>query len=197
MKYYLLFFSSLIALSVSSQSAWKSPNYKAETYRKVLVLAKITDQLAKREIEDETVKLLEQKEIKAIPAYSNITEADMATEEAFLKKADELMLDGLIVYTPSSSGTKYKNTPSANVHMGVPIKLGIFRGSIGGNVPLAGGTKQVTIVNANAAFYNRTSNDMQWSYALSGKLNSGTSKLAASFAKSTINRMFKDDLFTQ
>lgn len=177
--------------------SWKSPEYKQEKYRKVLVLAKTSDDLAKRQIEDATVKMLAEKGIVALSAYSNIKEADLANENALIKKADELEVDALIVYTVTGSNTSYKNTPSVNMIVGVPIRMGIFEGFLGGNVPIAGGTKTVNIVSCKASFYNRSSKSMLWSHPLSGKLKKGTAKLAADFAKTTVKAMFESDLFIQ
>ncbi len=178
-----------------AQFSWKSPGYKAEAYRKVMVLAKFSDELNKRLIEDAMVKLLNEKGIIAIPAYSNIVDSDISSEKAFMIKADALEIDGLIVYTIKGTNTEYKNTPSVNMNLGLPVKLGIFRGFLGTNVPVAGGTKSVTIVNAKASFYNRSSKSMQWSLPLSGKLKKGADKLADSFALLTLNAMLKDQLF--
>jgi hypothetical protein len=197
MKQLILFFSSIVLIQSigSGQSSWKSPDYKPEAYRKVVVLAKTSDELAKRQIEDATVKLLNDKGISAIPAYSNITAEDLATEDALIAKADILEVDALIVYTITGQDTKIKNSPSVSMGVGVPIRMGIFGGFLGGSVPIAGGAKAVSIVNANASFYNRSSKSMQWSYPLSGKLKKGTSKLAADFAKTTVNAMESDALF--
>lgn len=192
----LVFLSIFLILSIcSAQSSWKSPEYKAEKYRKLIVLAKISDDLAKRQVEDATVKLLAAKGITAIPAYSNITAEDLASEEALINKADSLQADALIVYTITGQNTDFKNSPSVNMNVGVPVRVGIFRGFLGTNVPITGGAKKVNPVNANASFYNRSSKDKQWSHPLSGKLKSGTDKLATSFAKTTVNALFRDAIF--
>lgn len=192
---FLLLLMFWISQTLIAQSAWKSSEYKTENYRKVLVLAKITDQLAKRQLEDGTVKLLEEKGIVAIPAYSKLTDTDMNDETTFMSKMDELQVDAAIIYNVKGTETKYKNTTSAGVSVGVPVRVGIFRGSIGTHVPLAGSTKSNKKVNVNASFYNRSSKDMLWSLPLSGKLKSDTSNLANSFAKTTVNAMIKDQLF--
>ena len=194
----LVFLSIFLILSLcSAQSSWKSPEYKAEKYRKLIVLAKISDDLTKRQVEDATVKLLAEKGISAIPAYSNITDEDLASEDALIKKADSLQADALIVYTITGQNTDSKNSPSVNMNVGVPVRVGIFRGFLGTNVPIAGGAKSVKTVKANASFYNRSSKDKQWSYQLSGRLKSGTNKLAVSFAKTTVNALFNDDIFSK
>lgn len=190
----ILFF---VLINASAQSTWKSPEYKATTYRKVIVLAKLSDDIARRQFEDATVKALQAKGIEAIPAYSNITAADLASEEALIAKADTLEADALLVYNITGKDAVYTNTPSVGVSVGVPVKIGIFRGFIGSNLPLAGGTKATPVINATATFYNRSSKDMQWSCPLTGKQKKGNDKLAQDFANTTIKAMLKDRLFVQ
>ena len=186
-----------IQSTTSGQSSWKSPDYKPEAYRKVMVLAKFTDELAKRKVEDATVKLLNDAGISAIQAYSAITADDIATYEKFMAKADEFQIDALVVYTVKGRSEEYKNTPSVNLNVGVPVHIGIFSGFLGTNVPLKGSTKTVKTVNVNAAFYNRSSKKMQWSFPLSIKIKGNIDKLANSFSKSTFDAMVKDQLFME
>lgn len=83
--------SILILFSLTqgfAQSSWKSPDYKKENYRKVVVLAKTSNPGAKRLLEDQTVAELQANGIQAIPAYSNITERDLASENALIAKAE-------------------------------------------------------------------------------------------------------------
>ena len=135
--------------------------------------------------------------ISAIQAYSNVTSEDITTYEKFMAKADELQIDALVVYTVTGRSEEYKNTPNINLNVGVPVHIGIFSGFLGTNVPLKGGTKTVKTVNVNAAFYNRSSKKMQWSYPLSLKIKGNIDKLANSFSKSTIMAMMDDKLFIQ
>jgi hypothetical protein len=197
MKNYI--FSLLGILLIQSfsfaQSSWKSTEYKPEKYRKVLVLAKTTDDLAKRQIEDATVKFLGEQGIVAIVAYSNIVDADLVSEDAFLSKADALEIDALLVYKVIATNTEYKNGPALNASVGIPVRVGIFGGFLGTNVPLAGGAKTVNTVKVTASFYNKASKAMQWSFPLSAKLKKSTDKIAVDFAKITTNAMLKDKLF--
>lgn len=185
----------LLGTTAFAQASWKLPEYKPEAYRKVMVLAKFSDELARRQMEDELVALLNTNGIKAIPSYSNVTEADLASEQAFMTRMDSLAVDGLIAYTIKGTDTKYKNTPSVGVSVGIPVRVGMFGGYLGTHVPLAGGAKTEQSVNLNVSFYNRSSKSMQWSLPLSGKLKNETSRLAESFAKTTYKAMKEDKLF--
>ncbi len=81
-----------------AQSSWKSSDYRKENYRKVVVLAKTSNPGAKRLLEDQTVAELQANGIQAIPAYSNITERDLVSENALIAKADQLEADALLVF---------------------------------------------------------------------------------------------------
>ena len=178
----------------SQKGTWKSPTYTPENYRNVLVLAKTSDQLAQRQLEDATVQQLKSKGISAIPAYSNITATDIESEENFRDKADKLQVDALLVYTFGNIESEYKQNPSINAHLGLPINLGIFRGYLGTNVPLAGGSRKVETVKGQAGLYTRE-RTIQWSQSLKGNLKYGSEEIANEFATRTVRSMIGDDLF--
>ncbi|HBU79355.1 MAG TPA: hypothetical protein DEF18_14750 [Muricauda sp.] len=178
-----------------SQSVWKSPTYQKRKYRKVMVVAKTSDGLAQRQLEDATVQQLKENGISAIPAYAHIKKTDYALEETLRKKVDELEVDALLAYTFDHPKSAYKSSPSVDARVGVPVKMGIFRGFLGTSVPLAGETKNVDKISGKATWYTCTSDEMQWSQSLSGKLNKDTQKLAEDFAQKTIKSMVKHNLF--
>ena len=178
----------------SPRGSWKSPNYTKESYRNVLVLAKTSDEVAQRQLEDATVALLKSKGVNAIPAYSNINSTDTESEQNFRDKADKLQVDALLVYTFGQIESEYKRNPSINAHLGVPINLGIFRGYLGTDVPLSGGSRKVETVNGQAGLYTRE-RTIQWSQALKGNLKYGSEQIAEEFATKTVRNMMADDLF--
>lgn len=195
-SFLLVFIIGLVSFNQTfAQSTWKSPTYQKQDYRKVMVLAKTSNEGARRILEDETVLQLKSAGIDAIPAYATIQESDLASEETFLVKADQLEVDGLFVYNFGQVATEYKNSPSVNANLGVPIRIGVFRGFLGTNVPLAGGVKQVEKISGSTSFYNRKGSDMQWSRNFSGKLGPDISKLAKKLAGNTINSSVKDGIF--
>ena len=193
MKQLLITFSLIfLMLPVTrAQSTWKSPDYKPEPYRRVMVLAKITDVVARKQLEDFTVKFLTDKGIVAIPAYANVKKTDGVSREAFLVIAGSLQVDALVVYSVNGAEKRAQNTPTVSVGVGV----GMYGGYAGASVPISGGTKMVTVVKLSVYFYNRASTDEQWAQQLSGTLEDGTDKLAYTFAKSTVKAMIRDGMF--
>lgn len=177
------------------RTSWKSPSYEKKEYRKVLVLAKTSDEMARRQLEDATVQQLRTKGISAIPAYANFNAEDTRSEAVFLKKARALQVDALLTYSFDNVKTEYKRGPSIDASVGVPVRLGIFRGFLGSSVPLAGGPRSVETIQGEALFYVKDATAPQWSLSLKGSLKNGTQKLAAAFAGSTVDKMDEDSLF--
>lgn len=193
MKHFLtaFFFIALMQPATMAQTSWKSPDYKPEPYRKVMVYAKVSDVAARKQLEDFTVKFLTDKGIVAIPAHSNVNQANVASREAFLVIADSLQVDALLVYSVNGAERRAERSPTVSVGVGV----GMYGGYAGTSVPIAGGTKIVTEVKLSVFFYNRASTDEQWARDLSGTLEDGTDKLAYSFAKTIVKALMKDGMF--
>jgi hypothetical protein len=82
------------AAGTKSASTWVSPDLKPATYQNVVVLAKTTDDLAMRVLEDSIVKGLKEKGVEAVQAYLVLKPADLASDEAIEAKAVELGADG-------------------------------------------------------------------------------------------------------
>jgi hypothetical protein len=193
MKNLLTAFCLLLLLhpATMAQTSWKAAGYVAESYRKVMVLARVTDVAAKKQLEDFTVKLLNDKGVTAIPAYANIRQTGEMSREAFLVVADSLQVDALLVYSVNGAEKVVERTPTVSVGVGV----GMYGGYAGTSVPIAGGAKVVTQVKLSVYFYNRASTDEQWALQLSGTLDGSTDKLAWSFAKTVTKTMMKDGMF--
>ncbi len=88
-----------------------------------------------------------------------------------------------------------KNGPSVNVNLGIPVKVGIFRGFLGTNVPIAGGPKQVQKFSGSVSFYNRQSTDMHWNLGIGGKIGSDATKQARSVAKKAVKAALRYGIF--
>jgi hypothetical protein len=196
MKHLMITFccAVLVQLSCMAQTNWKASDYKPEPYRKVMVLARVSDIGARQQLEDYTVKFLKDKGIVAIAAYSNIKPTQGLTREAFLVIADSLQVDALLVYSVNGAVDRVEQTTTVSVGVGVG---GLYGGYAGASVPISGGAKVVKDVKLSVYFYNRASVDEQWAEQLSGTLDGGTDKLAYTFAKTTVKALVKDGMFLQ
>lgn len=179
-------------LSLFAQATWKSNEYTPEPYRKVMVFARISEQGGiRKQIEDYTVKILNDKGIVAIPAYANMKQTHVSSREEFIAIADSLKVDALLVYTISGSEKRVENSPTVSVGVGV----GMYGGYAGASVPVAGGAKVVTDINFKGEFYNRSGRGELWLIELKGTLSDGADKFAYTLAKTTVKAMIKDGLF--
>jgi hypothetical protein len=193
MKHFLIL-CSLVAIAhpiLFSQTTWKTPAYKPESLRSVMVLAQVEDKAAKKQLEDFTVRFLTEKNIRAVSAYSTLKRTKFSTREDFLAYTDSLDVDGLLVYSVEDAEKVVDNQPTVSVGVGV----GMYGGYMGASAPIAGGAKMVTVVSMSGKFYTRSTAGEQWIIKLSGKLDGPTDKLAHSFAKTTAKAMLKDGLF--
>ncbi len=181
----------LLQPALQAQTTWKSPQYKAEPVRKVMILAKVTDVAARKQLEDYTVQLLKDKGIDAVAAYAHLARTHFPTREAFLAYADSISVDALLVYAVEDAEQVAEQKPTVSVGVGV----GMYGGYMGASAPIAGGTQVVTLVSMSGKFYTRNATGVQWLITLSGKLDGPTDKLAYSFARSTTKAMLKEKLF--
>ena len=175
-----------------SQTTWKSPTFKPESLRSVMILAQVEDKTAKQQLEDFTVKYLTDKGIRAVAAYTTLKRIKFATREDFLAYTDTLGVDGLLVYAVEDAEKVVVNQPTVSVGVGVG---GMYGGYVGASAPIAGGAKTVIQVGMSGKFYTRSTEGSQWIISLKGELDGPTDKLAASFAKTTAKAMIKDGLF--
>lgn len=185
-------FALMVHGSIFSQTTWKSPSFKQEPLRSVMILARIQDKEARKQLEDMTVTFLADKGIQAVPAYKTLKPIKFPSRDAFLAYCDSIGVDAMLVYTVDDAEQVVKNSPTVSVGVGVG---GMYGGYAGASVPIAGGAKVVAQVFMSGNFYTRSNEGSQWIIKLSGTLDGPTDKLAYTFAKSTAKAMLKDGLF--
>ena len=156
-----------------------------------MVYAKVIDEMARKQLEDFTVRQLTDKGIPSVAAYSTLTRTHFPTREDFLAYTDSIQVDGLLVYEVEDAEQVAVNQPTVSVGVGV----GMYGGYVGASAPIAGGAKVVTVVSMKGKFYARSAEGSQWIINLSGRLDGPTDKLAHSFSKTTVRAMMKDNLF--
>ncbi len=164
-----MLFLGFVSLSLKKGTVWVSPEYEPVAYRKLIVLAKFDDAAAGRAMEDAMVRELKSQGIEAITSYLHISAEDLSSEENFIARANALGVDGLVAFT-STIDTEYKNGPSVNAHVGVPVRVGFFRVYLGGNVPIAGGVQKTKTLHLKASFYNSLSHQPQFEMTITGKI---------------------------
>jgi hypothetical protein len=187
-----LFLLAFAVTAVTAQTTWKSPDYKPSAMRRVMVYAKVSNDVARRQLEDFTVKFLKDKGIDAITAYGNLTRTKFSSREDFLAYTDTLRVDGLLVFNVEDAEEVVENRPTVSVGVGVG---GMYGGYVGASAPIAGGATTVMMVHLSGTWFTRATTGKQWIIELSGKLEGSTDKLAYSVAKTTAKAMLREGLF--
>ena len=196
MKKGILFLCFAIAFVLPSFSqkvlnSWVSPEYTKSDYRKVAVLAKISDKKIQQMVEDNAVLELRAKGINAITSYLNFKEEDLSSHDAVITKADQLQVDAVVVFSVKREDTKVQNTPTLSAGVGIPIRIGFIHTYIGGSVPLAGGPKLVDILQLKSEFYNRNSDAPHWNTTYEFKLKNNYEAVAKGWTSKTVAAILK------
>lgn len=196
MKKQLFIFSFLLVLVLTSNAqkvlnSWVSPEYSKPDYRKVAVLAKISDKEIQQMVEDNAVLALREKGINAITSYLNFKEADLASIDAMITKADQLQVDAVVVFSVQREDTKVQNTPMLSAGVGIPVRIGFIHTYIGGSIPLAGGPKLVDVLQLKSEFYNRNSDAPHWNTVYEFKLKNNYDAIAKGWSTRTVAAIFR------
>jgi len=197
MKKLSFVFFFLVALTSTSTAqkvlnSWVSPEYAKPNYRKVAVLAKISDKEIQQMVEDNAVLALREKGITAITSYLNFKEADLASTEALIAKADQLQVDAVVVFSVLREDSKIQNTPTLSAGVAIPVRIGFFTAYLGGNVPLAGGPKFVDVLQLKSEFYNRNSETPHWTTTYEFKLKNNYEAIAKGWTTRTVASLFRN-----
>lgn len=193
-KLFLLFFLlATVTTHTAAQkilNSWVSPEYVKPEYRKVAVLAKISDKEIKQMVEDNAVLTLREKGVNAITSYLNFKEADLASTETLIARADQLQVDAVVVFSVLREDSKIQNTPTLSAGVAIPVRIGFFTAYLGGNVPLAGGPKFVDVFQLQSEFYNRNSETPHWITTYEFKLKNNYEAIAKGWTTRTVAALF-------
>lgn len=193
----LLTIPLVAAARTKTDSTWTSPEVKPTAYKKVVVLAKFTDDVAVRSLEDAVVAGLKKQGVDAVQAYLVLTPADLATRESIAAKAVELGADAGIVFTVTSNATQAQAAPSVSVGVGVPVHAGPFSLFVGTSVPLGGGTSTVKAIGVKAQFFAKDVDGPLWIASYTTDLKSGTEGEARGLAGLMLKQLKKAGVFAK
>jgi hypothetical protein len=172
-------------------STWSAPDLDQHTLKKVAVLAKFTDDAARRILEDAVVAGLAKRGIEALPAYSALNAADFASHETIVAKADALGLDAGIVFSVASQGTEVKSGSNVHASVGVPVRAGPFSVFLGTSVPLGGGPTSVQVVDVKSELHLRASEGPRWIATFRTDLKAGKETAAEEIAAQALKQLKK------
>lgn len=183
--------------AATTTSTWSMPDLKPATYKKVVVLARLDDESAKRILEDSVVKGLKDRKIEAVQAYLVLTPADLANDEAIEAKARELGADAGLVFTGTGESTEVKSGSNVSASVGVPVRVGPFGVFLGTSVPLGGGPSTITKVGVKAEFIAKDVNGPLWIGTYTTDTKSGVERAAKDVASLALKSLKKAGLFAK
>jgi len=166
------------AAKTRATGTWSADGLQPRQFEKVLVLARISEDAARRILEDTIVKGLTDKGVTAVQAYKVLAPADLASAEAIRSKAQELGVDAGIVISVTGEDTKVESGPSVRAHVGVPARVGPFSMFLGTSVPLGGGPSVVKKTTLTAKLYDSPEGDPVWIGNYMSDLKAGPEKEA-------------------
>jgi len=184
-----------IAGSTKTTSTWAAPDLQPRTYGKVAVVAKISDDIARRTLEDAVVKGLIDRGISAVASYQTFTAADLASPEAVEAKAKELGVDAGLIFSVTGKDAKVNSGPTVHASVGVPVRAGPFSMFLGTSVPLGGGTAVVPVATVKSEFFSAGNEDALWIASYTTDLRNGNERAAEEIASHALKQIKKAHLF--
>jgi len=191
-------FAPLVAAAgTKSNSTWVSPDLQPATYQKVVVLAKTTDDVAMRVLEDAVVNGLKKQGIEAVQAYLVLQPADLLSDEAIEAKAKELGADAGLVFTVTGESTEVKSGSNVHASVGVPVRAGPFSLFVGTSVPLGGGPSAVKTFGIKAQFFAKDIKGPRWIATYTTDLKNGSERAAQDIAGLALKQLKKAGVFAK
>lgn len=162
--------------SASIDSSWRSPT--APVLSNVVTLSPAPDGVRRRSVEDKLAQQLSQHGVRAIPAYSVLTDQDLGTQHAMITKLRAAGFDGVVTMRLVGANQKLTYYPAFDDYWG---------GAWGG-----GEVVPTTVVRVEVNAYSLSSGQLVWS-AMSKSVDPSTSaEVVGDVSKVVAERMGKD-----
>lgn len=185
------------AAGTKTTGTWSDPGLQPAPYKKIAVLARIEDDIARRILEDDVVAGLAKLGVEAVAAYQVLTDADLSSQEAIRVKAAELGIDAGFLFTVEQEDKKVKSGSNVHASVGVPVRAGPFSLFLGTSVPLGGGPSTVTTVTTKSQFITADAGGAVWIANYVTSLDAGNEKAAQEIAAQALKQVKKAKLFSK
>jgi len=175
----------------SAAAAAEGAGDKPAPARKVLVIAKIKEEVTRRSLETAARDELKERGVETILGSDVMTEADFASLDSVRKKVESLGVDGVIGYVPLGIDESVR-TSSVSVGFGIGGYggggMGMF---VGGSVPVGGSTTVVRKVRVRARYFARPFEGPLWEKVYNEKLQDDTTWLIGHLSHDTVTALKK------
>jgi hypothetical protein len=180
---------------VSAAAAAETPSSELPVpARKVLVIAKVQEEVTRRTLEEAVRTELMDKGVEATLGSDVMTEADFVSLDAVRKKVESLNVDGVIGYVPLGIDESVK---TSSAHLGIGIGgyggggMGMF---VGGSVPIGGSTTVVRKLRLRARYFARPFELPAWEKTYNEKLQDDTTSLIRLLASDSVRMLRRKKL---
>jgi hypothetical protein len=167
---------------------------EAAPARKILVVAKIQEEVKRRQLEGAAQKELKEKGVETILGSDVMQESDFASVDTIRAKVESLGVDGVLGYVVLGVDETVKTS-----HVSLGIGVGGYTGGgmsvfVGGSVPLGGGSKVVRKVRLRGRYFARPFQDPAWEKVFTETLTDDTTKLTQQVAYYSVKALKKEKL---
>lgn len=186
--------AALAAAALPTVAAEQPADGKPAPARKVLVVAKIQEEVQRRELEKATAAELQKRGVEPTLGSDVLTAADFESLDTIRKKVESLGVDGVLGFAVLGIDESVK-TSSMSIGFGVGGYggggMGMF---VGGSVPIGGSTTVVRKVRLRARYFARPFQDPAWEKVYNEKLQDDTSWLRDYVANASVTALKKKKL---
>jgi len=162
--------------------------------KKILVVAKIQEEVKRRQLEGAAQQELKEKGVETILGSDVMVEADFASVDTIRAKVESLGVDGVLGYVVLGVDETVKTS-----HVSLGIGVGGYTGGgmsvfVGGSVPIGGGSKVVRKVRLRGRYFARPFQDPAWEKVFNETLSDDTTRLTQQVAYESVKALKKKKL---
>lgn len=196
-SWFLLFLPVILFSACTSSkpatNSYVAPGYVKRNYSKILVLARLRDEIARKKVETSLSDLLNRSGYKGATTYNLITLDDLTTRERFLAKIDTSTFDAIIVlsYMGANTSVSGQTTVSSTTPIGSTNFFDIYTSPA---YDFNYDTKAQVAGYVNASFFTKESYQKQWSSILQINLSNGLDFASDFLAGTALASMKRDKI---
>lgn len=174
---------------------YKAGDYKKQSYKKLLVLSRVKDDVVKQKMENSLADLFNRSGQKAVAAHKVISAEDMTSQEAFLAKLETLGVDALVAYTFYGT-TNAQGKDVVSVIGSAPVtSIGIFNVFLSPSYSFDINTQLNSTTRIRTELYNKTEKDIRWYRVVEVEMNNGIDIGCDQLAGRALLSMKQDGVF--
>lgn len=179
---------------------YKASDYKKQSYKKLLVLSRVKDEVVRQKMENSLADLFGRSGQKAIASYKVLSADDLSSQEKFIAKLTELDVDALVAYTfygtTNSQASDQVTFMGGNLPSTIPVTtIGWFNVFLSPGYAFDINTQVNTTTRVRTELYNKSSKDIRWYKVVEVEMNNGVDIGCDQLAGRALMAMKQDGVF--